>query len=128
MTFCSESILQKLLTNALIPHDANNAIECNTILSSCEYLIANQGKVMLSSKQLGPNRIKNLPKEHIIIAYSSQIVKNINDAMSGINTRYINEGLPSTITTIKSSKENTESNTDGNIKNISVVLIEDFQY
>ena len=83
---------------------------------------------MLSSKQLGPNDIKNLPKEHIIIAYTSQIVKNLNDAMSGVNTRYINEGLPSTITTIASKNTNLNKAIEGNIKNISVLLIEDFQH
>ena len=81
---------------------------------------------MLSSKQLGSNNIKNLPKEHIIIAYTSQIVKSLNEAMSGINVRYI-DNLPSTITTIKSNQLNEEENVDGNLKNLSVLLIEDFQ-
>mgnify|MGYP001220881747 CR=1 FL=1 len=54
-------------------------------------------------------------------------VKNLNDAMSGINTRYI-DNLPSTITTITSSREHNQNNIlEGNIKNISVLLIEDFQ-
>ncbi|MBL32191.1 MAG: hypothetical protein CMP62_05670 [Flavobacteriales bacterium] len=125
--FCPEEILQKVLNHANIKQSQNPS-ECGVILSSCEYLIANQGKVMLSSKQLGANMIKNLPKEHVIVAYASQIVKNLNEAMSGINTRYIHEGLPSTITTITSKRDHNENIGDGNIKNLSVLLIEDFKY
>ena len=87
--YWTEAILQKLLSDASIKYDDKNYYECDAILSSCEYLIAHHGKIMLSSKQLGPHSIKNLPKEHIVIAYTSQIVKNLNEGMSGINTRYI---------------------------------------
>ncbi len=126
LIYCTEKILQELLSNASIQNNDSNYTACDAIFSSCEYLIANRGKIMLSSKQLGPNDIKNLPKEHVVIAYTSQIVKNLNEAMSGVNTRYIHEGLPSTITTITSSNDS-DSDTEGNIKNLSVLLIEDFQ-
>ena len=124
--YCTETILQKLLTDSSIKYDDKNYSECDAILSSCEYLIAHHGKIMLSSQQLGPHSIKNLPKEHIIIAYTSQIVKNLNEGMSGINTRYI-DNLPSTITTITSSNKENNQNTEGNVKNLSVLLIEDFK-
>ena len=126
LIYCTESILQKFLKDANIEHDNINYSECDAILSSCEYLLAHHGKIMLSSKQLGPHSIKNLPKEHIIIAYTSQIVKNLNEAMYGINTRYM-DNLPSTITTITSSKKDNDTNTERNIKNLSVLLIEDFK-
>jgi len=126
LIYCTEHVLKDLLSKSSIKHNDKDYLSCDTILSSCEYMIAHQGKVMLSSKQLGPNDIKNLPKEHIIVAYTSQIVKNLNDAMSGINTRY-SDNLPSTITTITSNKENQNNNLEGNIKNLSILLIEDFQ-
>ena len=81
---------------------------------------------MLSSKQLGANNIKNLPQEHIVVAYTSQIVKNLNEGMSGINTRYV-DNLPSTITTITSNQLVEKTIVEGNIKNLSVLLIEDYQ-
>ncbi|MAQ31627.1 MAG: hypothetical protein CMD26_02700 [Flavobacteriales bacterium] len=125
--YCTEQRLQNLLEKSDIEYNSENYTSCDAIISSCEYLIAHHGKIMLSSKQLGSNAIKNLPKEHIVVAYTSQIVKNLNDAMSGINTRYI-DNLPSTITTIASSREHNNNNIlEGNIKNISVLLIEDFQ-
>jgi len=125
--YCTEHILQELLTQSSISYNSTNYLSCDAILSSCEYLIAHHGKVMLSSKQLGPHDIKNLPKQHIIIAYTSQIVKNLNESMSGINTRYI-DNLPSTITTIAGNNKNEENNIEGNIKNLSVLLIEDYNH
>ena len=127
LVYCTEPILQDLLKTLSINYSPDKYSECNAVLSSCEYLIAQQGKVMLSSNQIGANNIKNLPREHIIIAYTSQIVKSLNEGMSGINLRHI-DNLPSTITTIKSDQNHdTHTIQDGNIKNISVVLIEDFQ-
>ncbi len=128
LIFCTEKILQELLNNAKINQNESDYTNCDAIISSCEYLIAHHGKIMLSSKQLGPNSIKNLPHQHIVIAYTSQIVKNLNEAMSGINTRYIHEGLPSTITTITSINQNNKHNIEGNTKNLSVILIEDFKH
>ena len=122
--YCIEPILQTLLSKSETSYSSNNP-SCDAILSSCEYLIAQKAKIMLSSKQLGSNNIKNLPKNHIIIAYASQIVKSLNEGMSGINMRHI-DNLPSTITTIKSKQKNNIDNLDGNIKNLSVILIEDF--
>ena len=126
LIYCIEPILQELLAKSKIDYNKKEYQTCDTILSSCEYLIAHQGKIMLSSKQLGSNNIKNLPKKHIIVAYTSQIVKSLNEAMSGINMRYM-DNLPSTITTIKSNPLNQAENIEGNIKNLSVLLIEDFQ-
>ena len=129
LIYCTENILQELLSNSNLKYNNTDYTICDAILSSCEYLIAHHGKIMLSSKQLGPHGIKNLPKEHIVIAYTSQIVKNLNEAMSGVNTRYINEGLPSTITTITSKNNSIENpQNEGNIKKLSVLLIEDFKH
>lgn len=124
--YCIEPIIQELLTKASINYNDKHYMQCDGIISSCEFLIAQHGKIMLSSKQLGSNNIKNLPKEHIIIAYTSQIVKSLNEGMSGLNKRYI-DNLPSTITTIKSQQIQENENTEGNIKNLSVLLIEDYQ-
>ena len=126
LIYCAEQILQDLLSQSEIHFNQDNYAECDTIVSSCEYLLAHHGKVMLSSTQLGPHDIKNLPKKHIVLAYTSQIVKNLNEGMSGINNRYM-DNLPSTITTIKSSLNENTSDIEGNIKHLSVLLIEDFR-
>ena len=124
--YCIEPIIKELLNKASINYNDKYHTQCDGIVSSCEFLIAQHGKIMLSSKQLGSNNIKNLPKEHIVIAYTSQIVKSLNEGMSGLNKRYI-DNLPSTITTIKSQQMEGNDNSEGNIKKISVLLIEDYQ-
>ena len=126
LIYCIEPILQELLSKSLINYENDDYLNCDAFLSSCEYLIAHHGKIMLSSKQLGANNIKNLPQEHIVVAYTSQIVKNLNEGMSGINTRYV-DNLPSTITTITSNQPVEKNIVEGNIKNLSVLLIEDYQ-
>ena len=124
--YCIEPVLQELIDRANLKSNKKDYQDCDAVLSSCEYLIAHEAKIMLSSKQLGSNNIKNLPKEHIIIAYTSQIVKNLNEAMGGLNKRYITN-LPSTITTIKSEKIVESENQDGHVKKLSVLLVEDYQ-
>ena len=124
--YCMEPIIKELLNKASINYNDKYHTQCDGIVSSCEFLISQHGKIMLSSKQLGANNIKNLPREHIVIAYTSQIVKSLNEAMSGLNKRYI-DNLPSTITTIKSQQIDNNDNTEGNIKKISVLLVEDYQ-
>ena len=46
--YCTEKILQELLNKIPINYNANYT-SCDAIISSCEYLIADHGKVMLSS-------------------------------------------------------------------------------
>lgn len=97
--FCKESELQNILTSVNIPFKGTNFASCDVILSSCEYLIADQGKVMLSTIQLGPENVKDLPNKHMVLAYTDQVVKNISEGMRALNKR-TNQGNPTTITTI----------------------------
>ena len=85
------------------------------IITNCEFIIADQGKVMLSSEQIKNKKISNLPKELIIISYTSQIVRRINDAMRSLTKKY-KDKIPSNISTIGNGE-----------KNINVIIIEDFK-
>ena len=60
-------------------------------------------------------KISNLPKELIIISYTSQIVRRINDAMRSLTKKY-KDKIPSNISTIGNGE-----------KNINVIIIEDFK-
>ena len=97
--FCKEEKLQSMLKSVNIPFKGSNFASCDVILSSCEYLIADQGKVMLSTIQLGPENVKDLPSKHMVLAYTYQVVKNISEGMRALNKRS-NQGSPTTITTI----------------------------
>lgn len=72
-------------------------IKCG--ISSCEYLIARYGSVMVSSAQPGARRIFSFPEVHIVIAYENQLVLEIEEALQGIRNKY-GEDLPSQITNI----------------------------
>ncbi len=102
--------------------DLNISLQINTqnkndgIILKCEYLIADQGKVLLSSGQMKNKKIENFPNEIIVIAHISQIVLRINDAMRSITKKY-KTNSPFNISTIGSGT-----------KNLSVIVVEDFKH
>jgi L-lactate dehydrogenase complex protein LldG len=68
-------------------------------ISSCEYLVARFGSVMVSSALPGGRRIFSFPEIHIVIAEENQLVLEIEEALSGIQLKYGTD-LPSQITNI----------------------------
>ena len=54
---------------------------------------------MVSSKQPSGRRLNVFPESHIVIAYSSQLVPDIKDALKKMQEKYHNN-LPSLITVI----------------------------
>lgn len=100
-------------------------------LSTCEYLIADDGSILICSKQLAENKLKELPENMVIFSKTSQIVKNIGDGLRGIKKEQkLNDSIPSNITTIKHFKK--DENQDENFmsygsscKNLYLLLLED---
>ncbi len=113
--YCIDSNLQKKLINLNTPFQTENEKECQGIITTCEYVIADQGKVLLSSEQIKNKKPHDFPNELIIISYTSQIVLRINDAMRAITKKY-SKKTPSNITTIGNS-----------MKNLNVIIVEDFK-
>ena len=113
--YCPDNKLQNTfnLDNLTVKLDNKNNYQ--GIITNCEFIIADQGKVMLSSEQIQNKKISNLPKELIIISYTSQIVRRINDAMRSLTKKY-KDKIPSNISTIGNGE-----------KNINVIIIEDFK-
>jgi len=70
------------------------------VLSSCEALIAFNGGIMIHSHHTGGRKLGDLPKNHILIAYTSQIVANLRDGMTAINQKY-REERPTNISVIR---------------------------
>lgn len=68
-------------------------------ISSCEYLIARYGSIMVSSALPGARRIFVFPEIHIVIANENQLVLELYEAFDGIRTKY-KDSLPSQITNI----------------------------
>jgi len=115
--YCCEKEIQDNLRKLDISFESNNPKNCEAILTTCEYIIANQGKILLSSKQMGKYNIKELPNQLIILSYTSQIALRINDAMRGMTNKY-KKKIPSHITTVGNNK---------NKKTLNVLVFEDFK-
>ena len=113
--YCSDNKLQNTFNLDSLTVKLDNKNNYQGIITNCEFIIADQGKVMLSSEQIQNKKISNLPKELIIISYTSQIVRRINDAMRSLTKKY-KDKIPSNISTIGNGE-----------KNINVIIIEDFK-
>ena len=113
--YCIDENVKKRLSNLNISFQIDNKKECQGIITTCEHVIADQGKVLLSSEQIKNKNPHDFPNEFIIISYTSQIVQRINDAMRSITKKY-GKKTPSNITTIGNS-----------IKKLNVIIIEDFK-
>jgi len=114
--YCIDKKLQKKLINLNISFEIDSVKDCQGIITTCEHVIADQGKVLLSSEQINNKKTHNFPTELIIISYTSQIVQRINDAMRAITKKY-RQKTPSNITTIGNSS-----------KKLNVIVIEDFKH
>lgn len=96
-------------------------------LSTCEYLIADDGSLLISSNQIAEKKLKDLPPNFIIYATTSQFVENIGEGLRGIKNKN-KEKIPTNITTIKHFKtlEDKDFLTYGSSsKNLYLLLLED---
>jgi L-lactate dehydrogenase complex protein LldG len=91
--FCNDSQLVSLITPDLI---TNDIINCDAAITGCEALVARTGSIVLSSKTSG--RIPSVYTPiHICIAYTSQLVYDLKDAIPKLLQKY-NGQLPSLVT------------------------------
>lgn len=99
--FCTEEKLSKMLEESHIQFssDKEGLFEAEAGLTSCEFLIARLGSVLVSSMQQSGRKNFVYPPVHLVFAYSSQIVPDLKQAFSGIKEKYGNK-LPSMISLI----------------------------
>ncbi|RKE90918.1 LUD domain-containing protein [Ichthyenterobacterium magnum] len=101
--------------------------ESTYFLSTCEYLISNDGSLLISSNQIAEKKLKELPTNFIIYATTSQFVENIGEGLRGIKGKN-RDKIPTNITTIKHFKtaEDKDFLTYGSSsKNLYLLLLED---
>jgi hypothetical protein len=73
-------------------------------LGTCEYVIANNGAILFSSRQIKETKPAELPDTYVILASTSQIVESIGEGLRGI--KHNSHGhIPTNITTLKNFKE-----------------------
>jgi len=96
--FCNEGLLSIKLQNAGFSNfqklDLNT---CNASITSCESLIARTGSILLSSAQESGRTVSVYAPVHICVAFTKQLVYDIKEALSLINTNF-KGNLPSLIT------------------------------
>ncbi len=96
-------------------------------LTTCENLIANDGSLLISSKQIYEKKLPELPVNFIVFATTSQIVENIGEGLRGIKSKN-RQKIPTNITTIKHFKSGDEKDFlsyGSSAKNLYLLLLED---
>jgi L-lactate dehydrogenase complex protein LldG len=99
--FCLEPEIKSLLKKANIPFsDQEDQLKnANIGITFCECLIARTGSIVISSKQASGRRLPIYANFHVVIAYTSQLLLHVKDALKFIREKYNNQ-LPSMISTI----------------------------
>jgi L-lactate dehydrogenase complex protein LldG len=96
--FCVEDNLIETiagqLSDRLIKTDLAN---CDVAITGCEYLVARTGSIVMSTAQLSGRTTSVYAPIHICIAYTSQLVYDIKDALQAVKEKYVGI-LPSLIT------------------------------
>lgn len=126
ITFNEE--LRELLTK-IKSAKTSKIIPSLPFITYCECLIANDGSIMFSSRQLKDKKLKDLPNNFIVYARTSQIVKDSRDGISGIRNRS-EKNSPTIISSIKDfivNKTETDFMSYGNTnsKTLYLLLLED---
>lgn len=99
--FCPDEKLKALLLENSIPVDSDpaNFTKMKVALTSCEFLVARLGSVMVSSRQASGRRLHVFPEIHLVMAYTSQLQDDLKDALKAIREKY-KEKIPSVISNI----------------------------
>ena len=99
--YCSDPRFQELLDKADIPFgsDEESFHSLRVGVTGCEYLIARLGNIMISSGQISGRRLNVYPEIHVVIAFSSQLVPDLKQALAAIKQRYADR-IPSLISVI----------------------------
>ncbi len=106
---------------------SKNISECTFFFTTCEFLISNDGSLLISSNQIAEKRLKELPPNFIIFATTSQFVETISEGLRGIKEKNRNK-IPTNITTIKHFKACDDKDFlsyGSSSKNLYLLLLED---
>jgi len=124
--FCTDDNLKELFKSYNLNFGKN--MDSSFFLTTCESLVANDGSILICSKQLHELKLHELPANMIVFGTTSQIVNNIGEGLRIIKNR--NAGsIPTNITTIKNfepKEDEKDFMTYGSsAKNLYLLLLED---
>ena len=103
--FCDEPDLKSLISEIGLDYTDTDLKSMKSALTSCEFLIARFGSVMVSAA--AGRRQNFFPEKHLVIAYSSQLVPETKDALISMREKY-NGNLPSMITQISGASRSAD--------------------
>lgn len=108
-------------------NSSKSASASTYFFSTCEYLISDDGSLLISSNQIAEKKLKELPANFVIYATTSQFVETIGEGLKGIKEKNKSR-IPTNITTIKHFK--TADDKDfmsygSSSKNLYLLLLED---
>jgi hypothetical protein len=122
---CYESAIFHMLEENKITFDKPQ--NPSFFIASCENLIADEGSILFSSKQIKQQKPNELPTNIIILAKTSQIIGSKSDGLSVIKKKYVTD-YPTNITAMKYfEKVEDEDFTQygSTAKNLYLLLLED---
>lgn len=105
----------------------NHSASADFFLSTCEFLVANDGSILISSNQIKERKLHDLPANFVILSSTSQLIDTIGEGLRGIKFKN-KQQIPSNITTIKNfetKKEGDFMSYGSSTKNLYLLLLED---
>ncbi len=99
--YCWEPSLQKLLQTYEFPFYSTDTdfSQAEVGITGCESLIARNGSILISNGNESGRRLSIFPHYHIVVAYTSQLVLDLKDALKKVKSKY-GDRLPSMLTTV----------------------------
>ena len=97
---CLEPVLQNALKGQVEFETSMDDLQHIGVgITSCEFLVAHLGSVLISAASLSGRRLHVFPETHIVIAHTGQIVIYLDEALELLEKKYPDR-LPSVITNI----------------------------
>jgi L-lactate dehydrogenase complex protein LldG len=96
--YCAENLLLNLIFNTTTQKINQTTLkDCDVAVTSCEYLVARTGSIVLSSAIEEGRTASVYAPIHICVAYTNQLVYDIKEGLQQLKEKHVN-GLPSLIT------------------------------
>ena len=126
--FCLDPVLAKKLDVGITLTRTN--LNAKIMLCSCEAIVAYDGSIVVCERQLGSNKLADLPETLVVIAGTRQFSKTVSEGLKSIKNRYA-DNIPLNITSIKQFKTDVMSdenymNYGSSVKEVYLLLLEDF--
>lgn len=118
--FCCDEDLKNFLSVVKVSYTPELELFNDAAFITCEYLIAYDGRIMLSHNNILHYHSSRLPEKIIIMANVSQIVTNLGDAMMRVKRR----GTLKNLTSISGNQSKLDTPNKDNTK-LFLLLLED---